>query len=266
MPGSRRPPDVDPAPLAGRVALVTGASRGIGAAIAIALDSAGARVILVARDRSRLESLAAQLANDPTVIDADLSDAGAADYVVASATQAAGGVEILVNNAAIAVRGSTVGLEATAVDAILALNVRSVLLLTRGFLPWMIRRGRGSIVNLSSVSGLIGTPRRAAYAATKGAVDALTRSLAVEVGAHGIRVNSVAPGVIETAMWHRNLEIPGVRAGVEAHIPLGRCGIPDEVADVVAFLASDASRYVTAQTISVDGGMSATMDLYSGAV
>jgi NAD(P)-dependent dehydrogenase (short-subunit alcohol dehydrogenase family) len=144
--------------------------------------------------------------------------------------------------------------------------VRSLLLLITALLPGMVERGRGSIVNLSSVSGVIGTPRRAAYAATKGAVDALTRSLAMEYGPHGVRVNSVAPGVIDTDLWARNRTIPGVVEEVEALIPLRRWGTPEEVADVITFLASDAARYVTAQTISVDGGQAHTQNLYGGAV
>jgi NAD(P)-dependent dehydrogenase (short-subunit alcohol dehydrogenase family) len=133
-------------------------------------------------------------------------------------------------------------------------------------MPGRIEQGRGSIVNVSSVSSQVGTPRRAAYAASKGAVDAMTRALAMEYGPQGVRVNAVAPGVITTAMWERNRAIPGVIEQVEALTALRRWGTPEDVADVVVFLASDASRYVTAQTIEVDGGMASTLDLYGGAV
>jgi NAD(P)-dependent dehydrogenase (short-subunit alcohol dehydrogenase family) len=148
----------------------------------------------------------------------------------------------------------------------LAVNVRAPLLLVAALVPSMIERDGGSIVNLSSVSGLVGTPRRAAYAATKGAIDAATRSLAMELGPHGIRVNSVAPGVVDTALWERNKAIPGVVEGVEAQTPLRRWAQADDIADVIVFLASDAARFVTGQVISADGGMAATLDLYGGAV
>ena len=110
-----------------------------------------------------------------------------------------------------------------------------------------------------------GTPRRAAYAATKGAIDAATRSLAIELGPHGIRVNSVAPGVVDTDMWARNKAIPGVIEEIEALTPLRRWSTPEDIADVVVFLASDAARFVTGETMCVDGGMARTTDLYGGA-
>jgi len=130
----------------------------------------------------------------------------------------------------------------------------------------MIKSGGGSIVNVSSVSGLVGTPNRAAYAATKGGLDAATRALAIELGPVGIRVNSVAPGVVDTELWARNKAISGVKEAIEALTPLRRWGTPDEVADVIVFLASDSARFVTGETVSVDGGMARTLDLYSGPV
>ena len=135
-----------------------------------------------------------------------------------------GVVDILVNNAAAAARLPTVDLDAATIDTLLAVNVRAPLLLIAGLLPSMIERGRGSIVNLSSVSGIVGTPRRAAYAASKGAVDAFTRSLAMELGPAGIRVNAVAPGVVDTALWARNKAIPGVVEQIEAQTPLAALG------------------------------------------
>lgn len=252
--------------LRGRTALVTGASRGIGAATARALDEAGARVALVARSVTSLEEVAGTLAHDPVVIVADLAEDGSASEIAGAALDALGQVDVLVNNAAAAARLPSTDLDAATVDLLLAVNVRNLLLLTTAVLPGMVARGRGAIVNVSSVSGLTGTPRRAAYAATKGAVDAMTRSLAMEFGPQGIRVNAVAPGVIDTDLWSRNKAVPGVVETVTAQVPLRRWGTPAEVADVIVFLASDAARYVTAQTISVDGGMAHTLDLYGGAV
>jgi NAD(P)-dependent dehydrogenase (short-subunit alcohol dehydrogenase family) len=130
----------------------------------------------------------------------------------------------------------------------------------------MIEQGRASIINLSSVSGVIGTPRRAAYAATKGAIDAATRSMAAELGGQGVRVNSVAPGVVDTDLWAKNKAIPGVVEQIEAQISLRRWSVADDIADVVVFLASDAARYITGETLCVDGGMAKTLDLYGGPV
>lgn len=257
---------MDPFRLDGRAALVTGASRGIGAAIARALDGAGARVALVARTRSRLEEVAAELEHDPVVLEGDLSRSEVPGELAAAALAALGPVDVLVNNAAVAHRSPSVGLDPAVIDMLYTVNVRAPLLLISALLPTMIERGRGSIINLSSVSGVVGTPNRAPYAATKGAVDAATRSLAVELGAAGIRVNSVAPGAVDTDLWAKNRAVPGVIEQVEAQTPLGRWGAPSDIADAVVFLASDAARFVTGETICVDGGMARTLDLYGGPV
>jgi NAD(P)-dependent dehydrogenase (short-subunit alcohol dehydrogenase family) len=252
--------------LEGRTALVTGASRGIGAATARALDHAGARVALAARDADALAAVAADLAHDPVTLLADLAEVDAPRALALAALAALGSVDILVNNAATAARLPTVDLDAQLIDTMYAVNVRAPLLLISTLLPSMIERGSGSIINLSSVSGVVGTPRRAAYAATKGAIDAATRSLAMELGPHGIRVNSIAPGVVDTALWEKNKAIPGVVEAIDAQTPLRRWSQPDDIADVVVFLASDAARFITGETISADGGMARTLDLYGGAV
>ena len=252
--------------LEGRTALVTGASRGIGAATARALDHAGARVALAARDGDALAAVAADLAHDPVTLLADLAEVEAPGTLGLAALDALGSIDILVNNAATAARLPTVDLDAALIDAMYAVNVRAPLLLISTLLPSMIERGSGSIINLSSVSGVVGTPRRAAYAATKGAIDAATRSLAMELGPHGIRVNSIAPGVVDTALWEKNKAIPGVVEAIDAQTPLRRWSQPDDIADVVVFLASDAARFITGETISADGGMAHTLDLYGGAV
>lgn len=252
--------------LSGRTALVTGASRGIGRATARALDRAGARVALVARSADALAEVAAGLTNDPLVITADLGSEHGPAAVADTARSAFGTVDVLVNNAAAAVRQPFADLDSSTVDGLLRVNVRGLLLLTARIVPTMIEAGGGSVVNLTSVSGLRGTPQRAAYAASKSAVDGMTRALAQELGPVGVRVNAVAPGVVDTDLWARNKQIPGVVEQINRHIPLGRWGTPEEVADVIVFLASDAARYVTAQTIGVDGGMGNTLDLYGGPV
>ncbi len=213
------------------------------------------------RDRAALDGVAGELTHDPVVLVADLADAEAPPALAAAAVAALGRVDVLVNNAAIAHRAPTAGLTAEVIDAQYAVNVRAPLLLVAALLPDL-----RSIVNLSSVSGVVGTPNRAAYAATKGAIDAATRSLAMELGPAGIRVNSVAPGAVDTALWAKNRAIPGVIEQVESQTPLRRWATPEDIADVVVFLASDAARFVTGETISADGGMARTFDLYGGAV
>lgn len=253
-------------PLQGRTALVTGASRGIGAATAAALDRAGARVALAARGSDALAQIAAGLGRKPVVIAADLREPGAAAEVAADALKALGSVDILVNNAAAAARLAIADTDAAIIDDMLAVNVRAPLLLIAALIPAMTKRRRGSIINVSSASALIGTPRRAAYAASKGAIDAATRSLAMELGPAGIRVNSVAPGVVDTALWARNKKIAGVAEAVQNLTPLRRWGQPDDIAEVITFLASDAARFITGETICVDGGMAHALDLYGGPV
>lgn len=250
--------------LEGKLALVTGASRGIGAATARALDRAGARVALVARDGAKLASVADGLAHEPVVIPADLALAQEPARVAEQAVAALGGLDILVNNAAVAYRLAVVETTAAVIDEMLAVNVRAPILLIGALVPHMALRGGGAVVNLSSVSGLVGTHKRAAYAASKGALDAATRSLAIELGPLGIRVNAVAPGVVDTDLWARNKAVPGVVGAIEKLTPLGRWANVDDIADVIVWLAGDGARFVTGETVSADGGMSRTKDLYAG--
>jgi NAD(P)-dependent dehydrogenase (short-subunit alcohol dehydrogenase family) len=252
--------------LNGRTALVTGATRGIGAAVARGLDAAGARVALSGRDRALLDETAAGLVNDPIVLPAELRDPDAPGKLAAAALDALGTVDILVNNAATAARVQTTELTAELIDDMYAVNVRAALLLIAAVIPAMRRGGGGSIVNLSSVSGVVGTPRRSAYGATKGAIDAATRSLAAELGPDNIRVNSIAPGVVDTQLWAKNKTIPGVIEQVEQQTPLRRWSTPEDVADAIVLLATPAARFITGETICVDGGMARTLDLYSGEV
>jgi NAD(P)-dependent dehydrogenase (short-subunit alcohol dehydrogenase family) len=256
----------DPFSLTGRTALVTGASRGIGAAVARAIDRAGARVALAARDAGALAEVARTLGHEPVVLPVDLADPDAPARLAVEAWDRLGGIDIVVNNAAQAVRQPTEELDGAVLDRLWAVNVRAPLLLVAGLVPGLRARGGGSIINLSSVSGVVGTPRRAAYAATKGAIDAATRSLAMELGPWGIRVNSVAPGVVDTDLWARNKAIAGVVEQIEAQTPLRRWSTPEDIADVVVFLASEGARFVTGETISADGGMARTLDLYGGPV
>jgi NAD(P)-dependent dehydrogenase (short-subunit alcohol dehydrogenase family) len=230
------------------------------------LDRAGARVVLAGRAREDLEQVARDLRNDPVIVTGDLRDPSAPADIAQQALAACGTVNVLVNNAGAAARLPTVETDAALIDELLAVNVRASLLLIAALIPSMADHGGGSIINLSSISGLVGTPRRAAYAASKGALDAATRSLAIELGPSGIRVNSVAPGVVDTQLWAKNKSVPGVVDTIEGQTPLRRWASPDDIADVIVFLASDAARFVTGETISADGGMARTLDLYGGPV
>ena len=246
--------------LASKTALVTGASRGIGEGVARALDAAGARVVLTGRTVSDLERVAADLGNDPLVIPADLSPAGAGTRLAEAVLSETAGVDVLVNNAGMAIAGAPEDLKEADLDLIVSVNFRSLLMLAVGLGPAMIERGGGSIINMSSVASVRGPVGRVAYASTKGAIDAMTRALAADWGPKGVRVNAVNPGLIVTEMTEEGLSAhPGRAEELAARTALRRLGEPDDVAAVVVFLASDAARYLTGETIVVDGGMVRTI-------
>lgn len=242
-------PDLD-----GRVALVTGASRGIGAAVALRLAAAGARVVLAARDTAALDALAARLPGEPVVLRSDLIEPDAPATLLEDAMAAAGRLDVLVNNAALGSNGPSDALDVAGLDAVLAVNVRAPLLLAGHGAALMARTGGGSIVSVSSVLSDVGAPGISAYAASKGAIDAMTRALAAEWGSRGVRVNAVRPGVTRTDMAAGMLGIPGFEEYYGTQTALGRVGEPAEVAEVVAFLAGDGAAYLTGQAITVDGG------------
>jgi NAD(P)-dependent dehydrogenase (short-subunit alcohol dehydrogenase family) len=247
----------------GRTALVTGAGRGIGAATAVALDAAGVRVALVARSTDQLDAVAARLANEPVVIPADLGNPDEPGAAVATALESFDGrIDVLVNNAGVGLRKDSETLTVEEMDLLWNVNVRSALLATGAVLPAMLAAGSGSIVSVSSIAGLRGPPKRALYAATKAALDGMTRSLAMEYGPRGIRANCVAPGVVETGLWNEHLARPEVAEAMLAHIPTRRTSTPEEVADAIVFLASDASRAITGEVISADGGIHSTVNLW----
>ncbi|WP_322760062.1 SDR family oxidoreductase [Frankia sp. Cr2] len=242
--------------LAGRTALVTGGSRGIGEASARALDAAGARVILSGRDEARLEAIAKEL-NDPVVLPSDLAVPGAGGELARRALDAGGQVDVLVNCAGVARPAAKLGEEEN-LDALLAVNLRGPFMVAGILAKAMAKRGQGSIVSLSSVASSRGISPSVDYAATKGAIDAMTRTLAFRYGPRGVRVNAVAPGYVDTEFSGGAGQIPGFEAAVAGETALGRVGHADDIADVVVFLASDAARYVTGQVIDVDGGFTMT--------
>lgn len=247
--------------LDGKVAVITGAASGQGAASARRFAAEGAKLALLDWDGDRLKEIEKELASDDVVIWAvDLSDGARVEEVCAAILARFQQVDILFNNAGIGYsetgRFKMSGLIDTPPDAwnaILAINLNGPYHMLRGLLPAMLERGQGSIINNTSISAMIGIPGCDAYTASKGALLALTRAIAAEHGPAGIRANAIAPGSIATPMIQPLLDQAGVDNRLET-IPLRRIGVADEVADVALFLASDASRYVSGQIIAVDGG------------
>ena len=243
----------------GSVALVTGAAGGIGRCISARLAAAGAALALVDIDRDGAEALLAELGAKGVAVAADLSapeDVGAA---VAAAEEQLGPLDILVNNAGISGVGppkATVDTPLEEWEKTLAINVTAPFLFCQAVVPGMVARGRGSIVNIASMAGILCLPGRVSYAASKAALISLTKTLAVECGPSGVRLNAVCPGWVDTPFIAARLAQPELKAQAEAMVPIGRVATPDEIADVVLFLLSPAARYMTGAAVAVDGGMS----------
>ena len=243
--------------LEGRVAIVTGAASGVGLATTALLRKRGARVVAVDISPS-VQEIAGE---DVVAVEGDAAAATTATAAVEAASSRWGRVDILVNNAAQIVWKSIVDTTEEEWDRVMAVNVRSAFLHSRAVLPMMIEQGSGAIVSTASISGLIGLPGQAAYCASKGALVQLTRQLAVEYGPHGIRVNAVAPGAIDTPFLRSFVDAQPDPAAVEQMVmashPLGRMAQPEEIAGAIVFLASDAAAFVTGTIFSIDGGFTA---------
>jgi 3-oxoacyl-[acyl-carrier protein] reductase len=242
--------------LAGMSALVTGASRGIGRAIALALAASGARVAVnYRRGGEDAEAVVKEIAargGEAFAVRADVSDPKDAESLVEEVVRRWARLDILVNNAGITKEYPLVGMEKEEWDSVLAVNLSGVFHVCRAAGKHMFMQKRGKIINLSSMTARMGARGQAGYAASKGGVEALTRALAVEFSHKGIQVNAVAPGVIETDMTEGLLRRAGPR--LLEQIPLKRFGRPEDVAGVVVFLASPAADYITGQVIGIDGG------------
>jgi 2-keto-3-deoxy-L-fuconate dehydrogenase len=235
----------------GRRALVTGAGSGIGEAVARRLHAEGAEVVLTNISSGPVEVIADELGERATAVRLDVRDEDAVREVVRDA-------DVLANVAGI---GSTTSAPDTPLDVwedVLAVNARGTFLCCKHAIPGMIERGGGSIVNMASVAGMVGLRNRVAYSASKGAVIAMTRALAIDHVADGVRVNAVCPGTVDSP-WVRRLveEVGESLDALRERQPMGRLGTPDEIAEAVAYLASDDAAFVTGTAFVIDGGLSA---------
>jgi len=248
--------------LTGRTALITGASKGIGYALATALGAAGARVVLnargsdqlvLARDALQALGIAAEIAPF------DVTDADAVDAGVAKIEAELGPIHILVNNAGMQLRGAFAEYSTDAWRRITSTNIDSVFFVGRAVAQRMIPRGSGKIINVCSVQSELGRPNIAPYAATKGAVKMLTKGMAIDLGRHGIQVNGLGPGYFKTELTQSLVDDAAFSAWLAQRTPAGRWGEVDELGGAIVFLASDASSFVTGHVLYVDGGITASL-------
>jgi NAD(P)-dependent dehydrogenase (short-subunit alcohol dehydrogenase family) len=240
--------------LEGKVAVVTGASSGIGTAIAQALSEAGARVVLTGRDEDRLR-LCAEPCGECHLVVADLADDDAPAKIVAETVDAFGALNVLVHSAGIFWPKPFAEAPLEDFDEQFRVNVRAPYALTQAALPHL--QPDGSVIFVSSIAGHVGFPSSTAYCGTKGAIELITKSLAMELAPVGIRVNAIAPGNIHTPMNAEFFESPEYERTMIERTPYGRVGVVEDIAPVAVFLASDAARYIHGESILVDGGWAA---------
>ena len=242
-------------PLSGKVALVTGASRGIGRAIARLLARRGATVVVGARDQARLAEVVAEIESGggrAHAVSLDVADRASVDAAFDVVLKTHGRLDHLVNNAGITRDNLLLRMKRDEWDGVMATNLTGVFYCTQSALKPMLKQRSGRIVNLASVVGITGNAGQANYAASKAGIIGFTKSVAREVASRSITVNAVAPGLIETDMTAAMTEM--AREAISMSIPLGRVGTPEDVAEAVAFLVSDAAAYITGQVLGVDGG------------
>ncbi len=245
-----------------KVVMITGASRGLGRAMAAAMAGAGARLVLCGRDRNALEAQVAALGADGAAareIAFDLRDRAAVEAAVRDVVQTEGRLDVLLNNAGLQHRQPLTELADDDWDRMVETNLTSCFRLARAAARHMVGRGEGRIINTASVMGPLARPTVAAYVATKGGLAALTRALAVELGPKGIACNAIAPGFFATDMTEALVADRDFAAYIEQRVPLGRWGAPEEVAGAAVFLASPAASYVNGHVLFVDGGLTAAL-------
>jgi 3-oxoacyl-[acyl-carrier protein] reductase len=239
-----------------RIAFVTGASRGIGRAIALALAKAGARIVVASNEPENNEKVAAEIretGGEAFTVFLDLNSAESIKEAFSTAQQHFGRIDILVNNAGVTKDGLALRMKKDDWDLVLNINLRGAFLATQQALPGMLKERWGRIVNIASVVGQSGNPGQVNYVASKAGIIGLTKALAQEVGSRNITVNAVAPGFIETDMTAKLT--PEQREAMLAKVPLKRGGQPDDIAAAVRFLASDEASYITGHVLAVNGGM-----------
>jgi 3-oxoacyl-[acyl-carrier protein] reductase len=239
--------------LTGRTALVTGSTRGIGRAIAGTLAEAGARVAIVGREQARAAEVAAEIGDAAQGFGADVSDPASVVALVEAVEAAFGRIDILVNNAGLTRDNLLFRIKDDDWDMVLDANLRGAFVAIRATARGMMKRRWGRIINIASIVGITGNKGQANYAASKAGLIGLTKSVAKELGSRNILVNAIAPGFIETDMTAAMA--PEARAALSGLIPLDRLGSPQDIAGMVAFLASDHASYITGQVLVVDGGM-----------
>jgi 3-oxoacyl-[acyl-carrier protein] reductase len=239
--------------LSNHTALVTGATGGIGASIARTLHGAGANLVISGTRQAALDSLLEELGERAVAIPCNLSDADDVNTLIKSAEEAAGPVDILINNAGMTKDGLAMRMNDDDWESVLAVDLSAAFRLSRAALRAMLKARWGRIINITSVVGHTGNPGQANYAAAKAGLGGMTRSLAAETAARGVTVNCVAPGFIQTAMTDALNEKQ--KAAILERIPAGKMGTPEDVAAAVLYLASDAGGYITGQSIHVNGGM-----------
>lgn len=246
--------------LAGKSALVTGATKGIGLETCKVLADAGADIAAVGRDAAGLKEVAtavAKVGRKCETIEADLATVAGAEAAARSALKAFGTIDVLVNNAGIALIDPLLDATAADWDMTMAVNLRAPFLIARALVPGMIKQGRGKIINISSQAGVVGLEAHGAYAASKGGLNMLTKVMTVEWAKHNIQINSVCPTVILTPMGEQVWGKPEKGDPMKAKIPAARFGKPIEVADMILFLASSASDLINGQDMLIDGGYTA---------
>jgi 3-oxoacyl-[acyl-carrier protein] reductase len=244
--------------LSGQVALVTGASRGIGRSIALTLGRSGAKVACIARNQEKLKAVADEISaagGAASVHSCDVTDSAACQATIDAVIEQHQRLDVVVNNAGITKDTLLPIMSDDDWDQVIAANLRSVFLFSRAAAKVMMRQRSGRIINISSVSGLMGNPGQSNYSASKAGIIGFTQTVARELAKRKITVNAICPGFIATEM--AEALGPAILEEAKKRIPLGRLGEADEIADAVLFLASDSAQYVTGQVLTVDGGMTA---------